>query len=136
MNKEKIVGLSDRLNEIVDEANRHPNGTPGFITWDKAVYAIEALSKEVNSKIIMPAIFDSWYKEQYDRNFNIPNKIIENYAKIFYGDIEGNDDLSHKLMLWVAEYTYDGLSDTLCRQWREKLLKGIDAIMNGYEVEK
>lgn len=82
------------------------------------------------------AIFDSWYKEQYDRNFNIPNKIIENYAKIFYGDIEGNDDLSHKLMLWVAEYTYDGLSDTLCRQWREKLLKGIDAIMNGYEVEK
>ena len=136
MNEDKVIGLSNRLNEIVDEANRRPNGNPGRITWDKAVYAIEALDKEVHPKVLMPKVFDDWYKDQYDRNFNIPNKIIENYARIFWADFDGNDDLSHKLVLWVAEYTYDGLSDTLCRQWREKLLKGIEAIIHGYEVEK
>lgn len=129
MNRDKVVSLSNRLNEIVEEAKRHPNGNPGYITWDKAVYAIEALSKEANSKPVMPKVFDDWYKDQYDRNFNILNKIIENYARIFWADFDGNDELSKNLMFWSAR----GNSS---EDWLRKLIKGIDAIRYGYEVEK
>jgi uncharacterized DUF497 family protein len=54
-----VISLSNRLNEIVDEANRHHSGITSHITWNKAVYAIEALSEEANSKIIMPNWTDS-----------------------------------------------------------------------------
>lgn len=72
MNKEKVIGLSNRLNSIVDEANRHPNGNPGHITWSKAVYSIECLSKEVNSKPVMPKVFD----EHAEKLFSDLNNIL------------------------------------------------------------
>jgi len=119
MNKEKIVGLSDRLNEIVDEANRHPNGTPGCITWDKAVYAIEALSKELNSKIKMPKVFDDWYKQT---NKDLVAEQIVELSSIATGlePYHGFNDAQLALQDWLS-------SD-------EDFLKCIDAIINGYEV--
>jgi len=131
MNKEKIVGLSDRLNKIVDEANRHPNGTPGCITWDKAVYAIEALSKEANSKIIMPKVFDDWYKN--DSTYGDPNTLkfkIIHFTVMAMWDGKGIES-QERLCDWIkkahkGKYTYD----------EERFVRCIEAIIHGYKVEK
>lgn len=126
MNKGKIMGLSDRLNEIVDEANRHPNGTPSCITWDKAVYAIEALSKEVNSKPVMPKVFDEWVdyvgtsgEEALADSFN---------TLLFWGLYR--DEPEENLFKWITNHSKSSLERTL------RLSKCIDAIRYGYEVEK
>lgn len=130
MNKEKIVGLSDRLNEIVDEANRHPNGTPGFITWDKAVYAIEALSKEVNSKINMPKVFDEWYKNVIESHGGPDTRkalsIVFNTLLTVESSIY--DESESSLKEWLVES--DSIEDL------NRISKCIDAIRYGYEVEK
>lgn len=122
MDKEKVIGLSDRINEVVTSER------PTSISWHKIVYASKLLQKELNSKPVMPVVFDIWYKDQYDRNFNIPNKIIENYAKIFWGDIDGNDVLSKNVMFWSVE----GDPEV---DWLRKLVDGIEAVQYGYEVE-
>jgi len=122
MDKEKVIGLSDRINEVVTSER------PTSISWHKISYASELLQKELNSKPVMPVVFDIWYKDQYDRNFAIPNKIIENYAKIFWGDIDGNDDLSKNVMFWSVE----GDPEV---DWLRKLVDGIEAVQYGYEVE-
>jgi len=127
MNKEKIVGLSDRLNEIVDEANRHPNGTPGCITWGKAVYAIEALSKEVNSKPVMPKVFDEWYKNVIEYGGPDTRKalaIVFNTLLTVESSIY--DESESSLKEWLVES--DSIEDL------NRISKCIDAIQYGYEV--
>lgn len=123
MNKEKIIGLSNRLNSIVDEANRHPNGTPGPITWDKAIYAIEALSKEANSKPVMPKVFDEW-KKQY---LNNRCKLLYWIAELESGGEESKQD--NDLSDWLFE---NGIDDTFFHRYQIC----IEAILYGYEVEK
>lgn len=80
MNKTKVIGLSNRLNEIVDEADKRPNGNPSQITWDKAVYAIESLSEETNSKPVMPKIFDDWYKQAIKVKSEYSKDLVSIYA--------------------------------------------------------
>lgn len=130
MNKDKIIGLSNRLNSIVDEANRHPNGTPGPITWDKAVYAIEALSKEANSKIIMPKVFDKWYKE-YGSIDNFMFQFVDAYQGNFSSGVDG--DL-FKWIYYADNSIYDVGDSSIYNM--ERLDKCVNAIMSGdYEVE-
>lgn len=127
MNEDKIIGLSNRLNSIVDEANRHPNGNPGQITWDKAVYAIEALSEETNSKIIMPKVFADWDFDEHEccdcYELEIQDLII-----IYLNNNIADSDNGRSLLKWIYENDF---TETTTR-----LLKCIDAIRYGYEVEK
>lgn len=127
MNEDKIIGLSDRLNEIVDEANRHPNGTPSRITWDKAVYAIEALSEETNSKIIMPKVFADWDFDEHEccdcYELEIQDLII-----IYLNNNIADSDNGKSLLKWIYENDFT--------ESTERLLRCIDAIRYGYEVEK
>lgn len=120
MNRDKVVSLSNRLNEIVEEAKRHPNGNPGHITWDKAVYAIEALSKEANSKPVMPKVFDEWYNDNIFKNDSTYSKFATLNGAITRTIIGSENDLG----TWIN-----------C-DCDVRLYRCIDAIRYGYEVEK
>ncbi|MDT6953586.1 hypothetical protein [Companilactobacillus alimentarius] len=124
MNKEKIVGLSDRLNEIVYEANRHPNGTPDCITWDKAVYAIEALDKEVHPKVLMPKVFDE-FANQFDLTKQQDEQGLDGALEEVY------------MMYMHGGSIYDELEDYMRSNGDENFYcKCVNALINGYEAEK
>lgn len=132
MDKEKVIGLSNRLNEIVDEANRRPNSTPSQITWDKTVYAIEALSEEVNSKPVMPKIFDEWHEEELELCSCCEEEIddlIDLSTEPYMPDRDSNS--AYQLFEWINQIDQDDIKANIGR-----FLKCIDAIRYGYEVEK
>lgn len=131
MNKTKIIGLSNKLNSIVDEANRHPNGIPGLITWNKAVYAIEALSKEVNSKPVMPKIFDEWHEEELELCSCCEDEIDDLIDLSTESYMPHDSNSAYRLFEWINQNGQDDIKVKFGR-----FLKCIDAIRYGYEVEK
>ncbi|AYE38418.1 hypothetical protein D1B17_08700 [Companilactobacillus zhachilii] len=123
MNKEKVIGISNRLNSIVDEANRHPNGNPGHITWSKAVYAIECLSKEVNSKPVMPEVFDDFAKK-FDLTIQQGEQSLDEALNEIY------------MMYMHGGSKFNDLEDYMRSHGDEEFYtKCVDALVNGYEVE-
>jgi len=123
MNEDKIIGLSNRLNSIVEEANTHPHGNPGRITWDKAVYAIEALDKEVHPKVLMPKFFDKFAK-QFDLTKQQDEQGLDGALEEVY------------MMYMNGGSRFDDLEEYMRSHGDEEFYaKCIDALVNGYEVE-
>lgn len=118
MNKEKIIGLSNRLNSIVEEANTHPHGNPGRITWDKAIYAIEALSEEANLKPVMSKIFDEWYKNHEISGLELDDAI---------------EELHRCMEVWELGYA-SNIGMWISKNPKVNYRMCIEALMNGYEV--
>ncbi|KRK80254.1 hypothetical protein FD03_GL002576 [Companilactobacillus nodensis DSM 19682 = JCM 14932 = NBRC 107160] len=92
---------------------------------------VEDLKEELNSKPVMPKVFDDWYKN--DSIHGDPNtlkfKIIHFTVMVMWGGkgIESQEQLCD----WIkktnkGKYTYD----------EERFARCIEAIIHGYEVEK
>jgi len=115
MDKERVIGLSNRINEVVT------NETPTSISWHKIAYASELLQTEINSKIVMPKVFDEWHKQT--NKDSVAEQITE-LSSIAIGlePYHGFNDEQLALQDWLTD--------------DKDFLNCIDAIINGYEVEK
>lgn len=121
MDKEKVIGLSNRINDVVTSER------PTSISWHKIAYASELLQKELdfNFKPEMPVVFDEW--------FNLLNKPTQGEAlSILYWIVFDVDVRTHEqqnLFDWIKG---DGSESMFMR----RISECVDAIKYGYEVEK
>lgn len=125
MNKKRVMKLvTDVANSAYDEAYYHEGS-------ERTDSLIKDIDEELNSKTVMPKVFDDWYKN--DSTYGDPNtlkfKIIHFTVMAMWGGkgIESQE----RLCDWVkkahkGKYTYD----------EERFVRCIEAIIHGYEVEK
>lgn len=84
MDKEKVIRLSNRINDVVTSE------CPTSISWHKIAYASELLQSELNSKTIMPKVWNDWFE-----TYNLPqDMMILELAKLCNGRIRDQLDVN------------------------------------------
>jgi len=114
MDKEKVIGLSNRINDVVTSER------PTSISWHKIAYASELLQKELNSKPIMPKVFDDWYQSDF----------VSDESSLL-----AIESLNQEMRLYTLGYA-TLLGTWINNDYDNRYFMCIDAIINGYEVEK
>lgn len=119
MNKERVIGLSNRINEVVTSER------PTSISWHKIAYASELLQNELDSKPVMPKAFENWHEWELE-SCSCYQDEIDDLVSIFNGlDKESGD---YEILEWIKN---DDRRTAI-----DRLLMCIYAIKYDYEVEK
>lgn len=121
MDKEMVIGLSNRINEVVTSEQ------PTSISWYKIAYASKLLQNELdfNFKPQMPVVFDNWFK--------LLNKPTQGEAlSILYWIVFDIDVRTHE-----QQNLYDWIKgDCSESMFMRRVSRCVDAIKYGYEVDK
>jgi len=116
MDKEKVIKLAQQLAHVNYSNKSHSKE-----------FILEDIIKELNSKPVMPKVFDTWHKEEVEIYDRIEGEV---YSLIIIYDRKtptSNVKSENELFTWLNE------------SWatkETKFIKCIDAIRYGYEVEK
>lgn len=124
MNKDKIMHLVTLMSATDDEQQQEDI----FEAIEIELYSDEkykVAGKKPNSKIVMPKVFDDWYKRAVQLKKEHPDEDID----FFYGLANVYLDPFNAEKSWkdIAGWLHGDI---------DKYLKCIDAIRYGYEVEK
>ncbi|WP_119325694.1 hypothetical protein [Companilactobacillus musae] len=131
MNKEKIMDQLMDIRELTGGAD-----SPS-IDLKKDLMAIRDISsntlKELNSKIVMPKVFDDWY-QFVAKDCGENPEYLERWVYLSYMEQAPNSDqkFSSKEEIAFGKWLYGDVDDTSAR--KQQLVT--NAIMDGFEVEK
>jgi len=117
MNKQEVIRLSAKLDEIFDKDE---------LSFDESTFRLcskltHELWLELHTKPVMPKVFDEWAK-----NFSLDTKDGLEEALWVLMDIYYNSGTDSGLDEWIH---LDGTDE-------KKYSRCVDAVVNGYEVEK
>jgi hypothetical protein len=125
MNKEKIMQILNSIDlglNIIEEGQQlDKQALTESVRTD-----VEDLKEEVNSKPIMPKAFDDWDYEEHEC-CDCYEMEIQNLISMYFKNDLASDN-GRMLLKWINQGEF---KDNVSR-----LLKCIDAIRYGYEVEE
>lgn len=123
MNKEKVNKLIDSidsgLNDIEEDQQPVMQALTEYVRAD-----VRDLKEELNSKPVMPKVFDEWYKNVIEYGGPDTRKALA----ILFNTLLTVQSSESSLKNWLVES--DSIEDL------DRISKCIDAIRYGYEVEK
>jgi len=111
MNKEKVMEYVYQLSDLQSICDK-----------DIRKEAISKIEKELNSKPVMPKVFDKWLKEQEGSSVALQRLTLVSTSLIYKIKSVTEDEFTS----WIYEDVDEYKHYQMC----------IDAIINGYEVEK
>ncbi|MGQ2376291.1 hypothetical protein [Companilactobacillus zhachilii] len=124
MNKTKVMQIINSIDlglNIIEEGQQLDTQ----VLTESVRTDVEDLKEELNSKPVMPKVFENWHEWEIE-SCSCYQDEIDDLLNIFNGlDKESGD---YEILDWIKN---DDRRTAI-----DRLLMCIDAILNGYEVEK
>ncbi|MDR4934443.1 hypothetical protein RF371_11635 [Companilactobacillus paralimentarius] len=125
MNKTKVMQILNSIDlglNIIEEGQQLDTQ----VLTESVRTDVEDLKEELNSKPVMPKVFDEWDCEEHEC-CDCCEMEIENLISMYFKNDLASDN-GRMLLKWINQGEF--------KENTVRLLKCIDAIRYGYEVEK